>query len=177
MINERHSITCNRKHGIEKVAIFHLLTQLGHDLPGLLLHANSFSQVSFSEASRHLLLPFVDGTDLAACQWPCPAKNSYTTRSKHQTYMISRVLGSLDIFVEMSAWPRFACELEDHEVDAGEEAGLLNEEQSLLVSSRLHQVLRPLMLRRLKQTVASELPSKVSSVLCLVLMFACRCPE
>ena len=58
---------------------------------------------------------------------------------------------------------RFACELEEHELDAREEAGLLDEEQSLLVTSRLHQVLRPLMLRRLKQTVASELPSKVSN--------------
>ena len=57
---------------------------------------------------------------------------------------------------------RFACKLEEHEMEAGEEAGLLDEEQSLLVTSRLHQVLRPLMLRRLKQTVASELPSKVS---------------
>ena len=32
----------------------------------------------------------------------------------------------------------------------------------LLVTSRLHQILRPFMLRRLKETVASELPSKVS---------------
>lgn len=53
--------------------------------------------------------------------------------------------------------------MEDAQLEDGqEEEGLLNEEQSLLVTSRLHQVLRPLMLRRLKQSVASELPSKVS---------------
>jgi hypothetical protein len=38
---------------------------------------------------------------------------------------------------------------------------LLNQEESLLVTNRLHQVLRPFMLRRLKEQVASELPSKV----------------
>ena len=38
----------------------------------------------------------------------------------------------------------------------------LQEEEVLLVTSRLHQILRPFMLRRLKETVASELPTKVS---------------
>jgi len=37
----------------------------------------------------------------------------------------------------------------------------LDEEEVLLVTSRLHQILRPFMLRRLKETVASELPDKV----------------
>ena len=37
----------------------------------------------------------------------------------------------------------------------------LQEEEMLLVTSRLHQILRPFVLRRLKETVASELPSKV----------------
>ena len=41
---------------------------------------------------------------------------------------------------------------------------MLDEEQRLLITSRLHQVLRPLMLRRLKQTVASELPQKVQAL-------------
>ncbi len=39
----------------------------------------------------------------------------------------------------------------------------LEEEEVLLVTSRLHQILRPFMLRRLKETVACELPSKVCS--------------
>ena len=38
----------------------------------------------------------------------------------------------------------------------------LDEEEVLLVTSRLHQILRPFMLRRLKETVACELPSKAS---------------
>jgi SNF2-related domain len=42
------------------------------------------------------------------------------------------------------------------------EAAMLNEEEMLLVTSRLHQVLRPFMLRRLKTSVMSELPPKVT---------------
>lgn len=40
----------------------------------------------------------------------------------------------------------------------------LNEEENLLVISRLHQVLRPFMLRRLKTDVESQLPDKVEIV-------------
>lgn len=41
------------------------------------------------------------------------------------------------------------------------EAALLRQEEALLVADRLHLVLRPFMLRRLKEDVASELPQKV----------------
>lgn len=41
----------------------------------------------------------------------------------------------------------------------------LNEEESLLVIRRLHQVLRPFLLRRLKKDVASDLPDKVEKVI------------
>lgn len=40
----------------------------------------------------------------------------------------------------------------------------LNEEENLLIISRLHQVLRPFMLRRLKTDVESQLPEKVEIV-------------
>jgi len=39
-------------------------------------------------------------------------------------------------------------------------AGALGEEECLLVAGRLHAVLRPFMLRRLKEQVAAELPAK-----------------
>lgn len=41
------------------------------------------------------------------------------------------------------------------------EAALLSQEEYLLVTNRLHQVLRPFVLRRLKDSVAKELPDKV----------------
>ena len=44
---------------------------------------------------------------------------------------------------------------------AGSSQGALSDEEALLVTNRLHQVLRPFVLRRLKQAVASDLPPKV----------------
>jgi ATP-dependent helicase STH1/SNF2 len=41
----------------------------------------------------------------------------------------------------------------------------LNEEESLLIIRRLHQVLRPFLLRRLKKDVANDLPDKVEKVI------------
>mmetsp|Transcript_28311 Transcript_28311/g.28003 ORF Transcript_28311/g.28003 Transcript_28311/m.28003 type:complete len:385 (+) Transcript_28311:3-1157(+) len=47
----------------------------------------------------------------------------------------------------------------------GERSLELNEEESLLVINRLHQVLRPFLLRRVKKEVEAELPDKVEFVL------------
>ena len=41
----------------------------------------------------------------------------------------------------------------------------LNEEESILIIRRLHKVLRPFLLRRLKKEVESQLPDKVEYVL------------
>jgi ATP-dependent helicase STH1/SNF2 len=41
----------------------------------------------------------------------------------------------------------------------------LNEEEQLLIIKRLHKVLRPFLLRRLKVDVESELPDKVERVI------------
>lgn len=41
----------------------------------------------------------------------------------------------------------------------------MNEEEALLVVKRLHKVLRPFLLRRLKKDVESELPDKVEKVI------------
>ena len=43
---------------------------------------------------------------------------------------------------------------------SGTAEALLNEEEVLLVTNRLHQVLRPFILRRLKESVATDLPKK-----------------
>ena len=47
----------------------------------------------------------------------------------------------------------------------GDKHVVLNEEESLLVINRLHQVLRPFLLRRVKKEVEAELPDKVEYVL------------
>ena len=41
----------------------------------------------------------------------------------------------------------------------------LNEEESILIIRRLHKVLRPFLLRRLKKEVESQLPDKVEYVI------------
>jgi len=41
----------------------------------------------------------------------------------------------------------------------------LNEEETLLIIRRLHKVLRPFLLRRLKKDVESELPDKVERII------------
>lgn len=48
---------------------------------------------------------------------------------------------------------------------AGQDKVELNEEESLLIIRRLHKVLRPFLLRRLKKDVESELPDKVETVI------------
>ncbi|CAG8447537.1 3402_t:CDS:10 [Dentiscutata erythropus] len=48
---------------------------------------------------------------------------------------------------------------------AGQDKIALNEEESLLIIRRLHKVLRPFLLRRLKKDVESELPDKVETVI------------
>jgi SNF2 family DNA or RNA helicase len=53
----------------------------------------------------------------------------------------------------------------DDELDDARHADMLSEEETLIVTSRLHQVLRPFMLRRLKESVAGELPTKTERLL------------
>ena len=53
------------------------------------------------------------------------------------------------------------CEDDSDAEDDAMHAAMLSEEEVLIVTSRLHQVLRPFMLRRLKEAVAGELPAKV----------------
>lgn len=48
---------------------------------------------------------------------------------------------------------------------AGENNMQLNEEEALLIIKRLHKVLRPFLLRRLKKDVEAELPDKVEKVI------------
>jgi SNF2 family DNA or RNA helicase len=47
---------------------------------------------------------------------------------------------------------------------AGEKVEM-NEEESLLIINRLHKVLRPFLLRRLKKQVEDQLPDKVEKLL------------
>lgn len=56
------------------------------------------------------------------------------------------------------------CPAQDQGADAEGAEVQLNEEEQLLVISRLHQVLRPFVLRRTKAEVEAELPGKSEHV-------------
>eukprot|EP00741_Cyanophora_paradoxa_P002047 tig00000545_g1983.t1 len=59
----------------------------------------------------------------------------------------------------------FTSSVEGGSVVAAEEGAALSEEEQLLVIHRLHQVLRPFLLRRMKAQVLAQLPQKVELVL------------
>ena len=83
-----------------------------------------------------------------------PLQNNLAELWSLLNFLMPELFGSSDDFQQ---W--FACA--PSLADAGSDAALLSEEETLLVTNRLHQVLRPFILRRLKDSVAAELPQKV----------------
>ncbi|CAJ0755739.1 18303_t:CDS:2 [Entrophospora sp. SA101] len=72
-------------------------------------------------------------------------------------FVLPKIFNSLDSFDEWFNTP-FAN-------TGGQDKIALNEEETLLIIRRLHKVLRPFLLRRLKKDVESELPDKVERVI------------
>ena len=72
--------------------------------------------------------------------------------------MLPKVFASCDDFEKWFAMPL-------NKMGGGEKEAGLNEEEQLLIINRLHQVLRPFLLRRVKKEVESELPNKVEYVI------------
>jgi len=70
-----------------------------------------------------------------------------------------------------SATPTTPSPPTDRAAEDAEDAAGLTQEEYLLLTSRLHTVLRPFMLRRLKESVAGELPGKVRCALCSVRLY------
>lgn len=73
-------------------------------------------------------------------------------------FVLPRIFNSVKSFDEWFNSP-FA------QAGAGDSSMQLNEEEALLIIKRLHKVLRPFLLRRLKKDVESELPDKVEKVI------------
>lgn len=72
-------------------------------------------------------------------------------------FVLPRIFNSVKSFDEWFNSP-FA------QAGAGDTSMQLNEEEALLIIKRLHKVLRPFLLRRLKKDVEAELPDKVEKV-------------
>ncbi|CAL8470241.1 g9783 [Coccomyxa elongata] len=86
-----------------------------------------------------------------------PIQNSLAELWALLNFVLPQVFNSSETFDEWFAAP-FKGQGEDMAVQ-------LNEEEQLLVITRLHQVLRPFMLRRTKREVETELPGKTEHVL------------
>ncbi|GAB0497514.1 hypothetical protein MMPV_008849 [Pyropia vietnamensis] len=86
-----------------------------------------------------------------------PLQNNLTELWALLNFLLPTIFSSSDNFETWFSAPFQASSL-------GSNAEL-NEEETLLVINRLHQVLRPFLLRRLKTDVEKQLPEKVESVL------------
>ena len=86
-----------------------------------------------------------------------PLQNNLAELWSLLNFLLPRIFHSLDDFEKWFNQPFSKI--------VGEKQISLNEEETLLVINRLHQVLRPFLLRRVKKDVEEELPDKVEYVL------------
>ena len=89
-----------------------------------------------------------------------PLQNSLTELWALLNFLLPKIFSSSDTFEQWFSAPL---------ASAGPSSGAvedlaMTEEESLLVINRLHQVLRPFLLRRLKSDVEAQLPGKAEYV-------------
>lgn len=130
------------KNMLAKIKWNYIIIDEGHRMKN---HGCKLSAI-FSQyySSRHRLL--LTGT---------PLQNSLPELWSLLNFLLPTIFNSVQNFEQWFSAP-FAA--------AGEKMEM-NEEESLLIINRLHQVLRPFLLRRLKREVESQLPDKVEKVL------------
>ncbi|KAE8225793.1 hypothetical protein CF319_g1523 [Tilletia indica] len=133
------------KQVLGKVKWLHMIIDEGHRMK----NTQSKLTVTLTQhySSRYRLL--LTGT---------PLQNNLPELWALLNFVLPRIFNSVKSFDEWFNTP-FA------NTGAGENNMQLNEEEALLIIKRLHKVLRPFLLRRLKKDVESELPDKVEKVL------------
>jgi len=87
-----------------------------------------------------------------------PLQNNLAELWSLLNFLLPHIFHSMDDFEKWFNQPLKGTTTEERQFE-------LNEEETLLITNRLHQVLRPFLLRRVKKEVESELPDKVESVL------------
>ena len=87
-----------------------------------------------------------------------PLQNSLAELWALLNFLLPKIFSSADTFDSWFSAPLAAA-------GGGSEDAALTEEETLLVINRLHQVLRPFLLRRMKTEVESQLPGKAEYVL------------
>lgn len=86
-----------------------------------------------------------------------PLQNNLTELWSILNFVLPKIFNSVKSFDEWFNTP-FANSGSSDKIE-------LNEEETLLIIRRLHKVLRPFLLRRLKKDVESELPDKVEKII------------
>ncbi|GAK63094.1 RSC complex subunit [Moesziomyces antarcticus] len=132
------------KHLLGKIKWVHMIIDEGHRMK----NTQSKLTITLTQfyTSRYRLL--LTGT---------PLQNNLPELWALLNFVLPRIFNSVKSFDEWFNTPF---------TNTGNEGGMmLNEEEALLIIKRLHKVLRPFLLRRLKKDVASELPDKVEKVI------------
>ncbi|CAJ1427484.1 unnamed protein product, partial [Effrenium voratum] len=132
-----------------------LIVDEGHRIKNFKAHA---SQVLRRLPCRHRLL--LTGT---------PIQNSLRELWSLLSFVAPSAFSSLENFEQwfaLPALPGVKLTSADQEEDPGMEVSqMLSEEEELLIIQRLHGVLRPFLLRRTKEQVLADLPSKTEVVI------------
>lgn len=132
------------KQQLSKIHWSYIVVDEGHRMKNA---KSKFAQIlGLQYTSDHRLL--LTGT---------PLQNNLAELWSLLNFLLPRIFHSLDDFEKWFNQP--------FNKMVGEKQISLNEEETLLVINRLHQVLRPFLLRRVKKEVESELPDKVECVL------------
>lgn len=132
------------KQQLSKFEWCHIVVDEGHRMKN---SKSKFAQIlGLQYASKHRLL--LTGT---------PLQNNLAELWSLLNFLLPKIFHSQEDFEKWFNQPFAKIPGDKHVV--------LNEEESLLVINRLHQVLRPFLLRRVKKEVESELPDKVEFVL------------
>ena len=132
------------KQQLSKIHWSYIVVDEGHRMKNA---KSKFAQIlGLQYSSDHRLL--LTGT---------PLQNNLAELWSLLNFLLPRIFHSLDDFEKWFNQPFSKA--------VGERQISLNEEETLLVINRLHQVLRPFLLRRVKKEVESELPDKVECVL------------
>lgn len=133
------------KHLLGKIKWTHMIIDEGHRMK------NTQSKLTLTltqfYTSRYRLL--LTGT---------PLQNNLPELWALLNFVLPKIFNSVKSFDEWFNTP-FA------NTGASDNSMQLNEEEALLIIKRLHKVLRPFLLRRLKKDVESELPDKVERVI------------
>lgn len=139
-----YEFTVKDQHVLSRIAWKYIIIDEGHRMKNANCKLAMTLGVKYKSRNRLLLT----GT---------PLQNNLTELWALLNFLLPTIFSSSDTFENWFNQPFESTTLGD--------TAELEEEERLLVINRLHQVLRPFLLRRLKTDVESQLPSKVEHVI------------